>query len=282
MQTITTAKQFNKWRIKQKNSVGFIPTLGALHKGHLSLIQTSQSMCQLTVVSIFLNPTQFSENEDLSSYPSTITKDIDALKKLQVDILFLPNEKEMYECVDDVAVPEQSLFQKLEGTSRPHFFYGVTTIVAKLFNVINPSHVFFGQKDAQQLIIIQQMIHDMKYPIELVACPTIRNKHGLALSSRNQYLTKLEQKKAAIIYKGLMYIKNELKAGINNPCVLKDGYKQFVEKNIDIKVDYISIADQASLEEVKTITKQQLLISTAVFFKSVRLIDNFTYSASDT
>ena len=157
MQTITTAKQFNKWRIKQKNSVGFIPTLGALHKGHLSLIQISQSMCQLTVVSIFLNPTQFSENEDLSSYPSTITKDIDALKKLQVDILFLPNEKEMYECVDDVAVPEQSLFQKLEGTSRPHFFYGVTTIVAKLFNVINPSHVFFGQKDAQQLIIIQQM-----------------------------------------------------------------------------------------------------------------------------
>lgn len=282
MQTITTAKKFNKWRIKQKNSVGFIPTLGALHRGHLSLIQASQSICQLTVVSIFLNPTQFSKNEDLSSYPSTITKDIEALKNLQVDILFLPNDKEMYECVDDVAVPEQSLFQKLEGASRPHFFYGVTTIVAKLFNVIDPSHVFFGQKDAQQLIIIQQMIHDMKYPIDLVSCPTIRNKHGLALSSRNQYLTKLEQKKAAIIYKGLMYIKNKLKAGINNPCVLKDGYKQFVEKNIDIKVDYISIADQTSLEEIKTITKQPLLISTAVFFKSVRLIDNFTYSASDT
>ena len=162
---IKHADDFDQWRKKESLSLGFVPTMGALHRGHLSLVKKSISMCNKTIVSIFLNPTQFGPNEDLASYPKTIESDIRLLHSTGVDVLFLPDEKEMYNRVDNVQVPSSPLFKKLEGKSRPRLFFGVTTIVAKLFNVINPSHAFFGKKDAQQLIIVEQMIQKMKYSI---------------------------------------------------------------------------------------------------------------------
>ena len=280
MKIIKTASELSAWRNNQSQTIGFIPTLGALHQGHFSLIAASKKKCDLTVVSIFLNPTQFAENEDLDSYPDTLDSDIHNLENLCVDILFLPDTNEMYDHVAAVKVPDSKIFNQLEGTSRPHFFYGVTTIVAKLFNVVSPTHTFFGEKDAQQLYIIKQMISDMKYPIKLISCPTVRDNNGLALSSRNAYLTISEQNKAGIIYRGLMHIKDALKRGQKNSTVLKQTFTTILSQVPEIKIDYISIACAKTLEEVDVINDRKLLISTAVFFNDVRLIDNFTYQPS--
>jgi len=282
MKTITSVADFLNWRKNQSTSIGFIPTLGALHGGHLSLIRASKRQCDLTIVSIFLNPTQFAPDEDLTSYPKTLNIDINHLKNLGVDILFLPTENEMYKRTDDVSVPATTLFNKLEGLSRPRFFYGVTTIVAKLFNIIQPTHAFFGEKDAQQLYIIQQMITQMNYPITLVSCPIIRDKNGLALSSRNQHLTLKERRKASMVYKALMHIKDALDRGQKNPVILKQTFEIQLHQTPEITIDYISIACTKTLNEAAEIREIKLLISTAIFFKGVRLIDNFTYSPSTT
>ena len=279
MVVVKTAQEFNNWREQQDNDVGFVPTLGALHEGHFSLVRQSKKQCDTTVVSIFLNPTQFALSEDLDSYPNTLDADIKQLQKLQVDVLFLPANDEMYSNVADVEVPPSNLFDKLEGQSRPHFFYGVTTIVAKLFNVIKPTHTFFGKKDAQQLRVIQQMIDAMDYQIELVACPIIRDRNGLALSSRNQYLSVEDQKIAAIIYHSLIDVKRGLNSN-QNIDQLKRAFIAAIRCNADMSVDYISIACSKTLEEITRLDGQEILISTAVFFKSVRLIDNITHRSS--
>ena len=279
MIVLKTVQEFKAWRITKNNSIGFIPTLGALHDGHFSLITQSTLSCDITVVSIFLNPTQFAPNEDLDAYPNTLESDKKKLEQLNIDVLFLPSKDEMYKTAPDVKVPSSDLFNKLEGKSRPHFFYGVTTIVSKLFNVIQPTHTFFGEKDAQQLRIIQQMIHAMNYSITLISCPIIRDQNGLALSSRNQYLTSEEQKTASIIYPNLIKIKESLNntQSINH---LKQQFKSALSTIPAMSVDYISIADSNSLEEVTKLENKQLLISTAVFLNHVRLIDNITYYPS--
>jgi len=279
MIVVNTAQEFNNWRDQQENDVGFVPTLGALHEGHFSLVRQSKKQCDVTVVSIFLNPTQFAPSEDLDSYPNTLDADIKQLQTLQVDILFLPTNDEMYSNVADVQVPPSDLFKKLEGQSRPHFFYGVTTIVAKLFNVIKPTHTFFGKKDAQQLRVIQQMIDVMDYQIELVACPIIRDRNGLALSSRNQYLSAKDQQVAAVIYHSLIDVKSGLNSN-QNIDQLKRAFIAAIQSNADMSVDYISIARSKTLEEITQLDGQEVLISTAVFFKSVRLIDNITHRSS--
>jgi pantoate--beta-alanine ligase len=279
MIVVNTAQEFNNWRHQQDNDVGFVPTLGALHEGHFSLVRQSKKRCDVTVVSIFLNPTQFAPSEDLDSYPNTLDADIKQLQTLEVDVLFLPTNDEMYSNVADVQVPPSDLFKKLEGQSRPHFFYGVTTIVAKLFNVIKPTHTFFGKKDAQQLRVIQQMIDVMDYQIELVACPIIRDRNGLAISSRNQYLSIKEQQIAAIIYHSLIDVKSGLNSN-QNIDQLKRAFIAAIQSNADMSVDYISIARSKTLEEITQLDGQEVLISTAVFFKSVRLIDNITHRSS--
>ena len=282
MKIISTASEFLDWRNSQHSTLGFIPTLGALHDGHFSLIKNAKQTCQLTVVSIFLNPTQFAPNEDLESYPNTLELDINSLKTLGVDVLFLPTKEEMYNTVESVNVPTSKLFNKLEGVSRPHFFCGVTTIVAKLFNVINPTHAFFGQKDAQQLRIVQEMINSMNYSIKCIPCQTIRESNGLALSSRNQHLTPKQQNDASIIYRGLMQIKTLLDNKEKDPEKLKLYFQNYITTTPKLKLDYISIACSKTLDEVQEVTDKELLISVAVFFYNVRLIDNFTYPSSDT
>ena len=279
---IKHADDFNQWRQKESLSIGFVPTMGALHKGHLSLVKKSIAICNKTVVSIFLNPTQFGPNEDLKSYPKTIESDIHLLHSAGVDVLFLPDEKEMYSRVDNVQVPESPLFKKLEGKSRPHFFFGVTTIVAKLLNVINPSHAFFGKKDAQQLIIVKEMVQKMKYSIEVIPVETQRDVNGLALSSRNQYLNDNQQKEAALIFKGLLKIKKNIISGEKNCLVLKKIFVEFISKNKNFKIDYISIADMKTLEELSEVSLKPYLVSTAVFFNNIRLIDNFDCNQLET
>ena len=279
MKIIKTAKGIFDWKSKITSSVGFIPTMGALPRGHLSLVSKSKTLCDYSVVSIFINPTQFAPNEDFNAYPKTLEKDVDLLCGVGVDILFLPTEEEMYTKVQDVDVPSSDLFQKLEGLSRPHFFYGVTKIVSKLFNVISPTHTFFGEKDAQQLVIIQEMISKMNYPIDLISCPTIRDKNGLALSSRNQYLSQLEQVEAAHFGKSLLKIKKLIKEGELNTSVLKNKFKMSLSVSKKITLDYISIANKKTLTEIDVI-QGGVLISAAIFFNEVRLIDNFTYHSS--
>jgi len=280
MYIIHTSSDFLSWKKNNAGTLGFVPTLGALHKGHFSLVHSSKKICNLTVVSIFLNPTQFAAHEDLDSYPNTLEEDIKHLQDLQVDALFLPTKEHMYNEVDAVNVPSSDLFNRLEGASRPHFFHGVTTIVAKLFNVILPSHTFFGEKDAQQLCIIKEMIKNMQYPITLISCPTVRDSNGLALSSRNQYLVKKDRQLASIIYTSLMHIKEALQQGQSNVVLLKAQFINMVHEVPGMKVDYISIASKNSLEDVNTIKSEEVLISTAVYFNNVRLIDNFTYLSS--
>jgi len=280
MDIIHTSSDFLSWKKNNAGTLGFVPTLGALHKGHFSLVHSSKKICNLTVVSIFLNPTQFAAHEDLDSYPNTLEEDIKHLQDLQVDALFLPTKEHMYNEVDAVNVPSSDLFNRLEGASRPHFFHGVTTIVAKLFNVILPSHTFFGEKDAQQLCIIKEMIKNMQYPITLISCPTARDSNGLALSSRNQYLVKKDRQLASIIYTSLMHIKEALQQGQSNVVLLKAQFINMVHEVPGMKVDYISIASKNSLEDVNTIKSEEVLISTAVYFNNVRLIDNFTYLSS--
>ena len=280
MKIIKSASEFIDWRRAVASSVGFTPTMGALHDGHFSLIKSSKKNCSKTVVSIFINPTQFSPNEDLSSYPSTLNADIKTLKKFKTDILFLPTKKEMYEKVSSVQIKPTGLFTKLEGSSRPHFFHGVATIVAKLFNVVQPTHTFFGEKDAQQLRVIKQLINNMNYNIFLISCPTIRNQEGLALSSRNIYLSKKEQQEAANFYKSLLLIKSALDCGETDSKILKDLFKKNINIYKNIKLDYISIALSNGLKEVVKVGSQKILVSSAIYYKNVRLIDNFTYLSS--
>ena len=257
-------------------SVGFVPTMGALHEGHLSLVKISKKKCDNTIVSIFINPTQFSPDEDFSAYPKTLDQDLKHLKKEGVDAVFMPAANELYKDKENEYFFDTPLALKLEGASRPHFFKGVTMVVNKLFNIVNPTHAVFGQKDAQQLLIIKHMIHDKKLSIELVSGATVRDENGLALSSRNSYLSAKNQKIASNIYKGLLTIKSLLDSGIYRVSELKQNFKDSLNIFSELKIDYISIACADSLDELE-IVDRKALISTAVFFNKVRLIDNITF-----
>ena len=277
MQTIKTIKECNTWRDQAHGSIGIVPTMGALHKGHLSLVTRSLKMCDLTVVTLFVNPAQFGKDEDLDQYPKTLETDLKLLEGLDVDLVFTPDTNTMYRQDHSFYMDETLLSKYQEGASRPDFFKGVCTIVAKIFNIFNPSHAFFGEKDAQQSHIIKKMIADMNYAITLVPCPTIRDEQGLALSSRNQYLRPAEQKQAALIYRSLMRVKDALDGGQKNAAALKEVFENSLMGASGFRIDYISIASSQTLEEVQ-IVDQNILVSTAVFFGNIRLIDNFSYA----
>ena len=280
MQQLHSIEECLFWRKLQKGTVGFVPTMGALHKGHLSLVKLSKHFCDNTLVSIFVNPLQFAPTEDFDSYPKTIEQDIKLLQRGGADAVFLPTEDQMYKQFHNTSFFESALSFKLEGRSRPHFFKGVTTIVDKFFNIINPTHTVFGQKDAQQLLIIKKMIKIKNYNITLIEGPTVREKSGLALSSRNNCFSKEEKKTASNIYQGLLNVKNSLNCGENQARFLKQIFKNHIKKFPLLKIDYISIACINTLDEILGVVDKEVLVSTAVFFKSVRLIDNFSYSPS--
>ena len=266
------------YRKNCSGSVGLVPTMGALHKGHFALIQKSLDVCNNTIVSIFVNPKQFGKNEDFDSYPKTIEQDLEQLRLLGVDCVFIPSASEMYSNNHSLYVTEVLLSKWLEGKSRPHFFSGVATVVVKLFNLFHPTHAFFGQKDAQQLFIIKKLICDLNYNIECVSVKTIRNDSGLALSSRNKYLSKTDQQNAAAIYLGLLKVKEALDLKENNVKNLLKIFTAHINQTKKLKIDYLAFSSLKTLNDVGPIIKESVLISTAVYINSVRLIDNIIYT----
>ena len=281
MKKISTIKEFRKWRKNISGSIGFVPTMGALHEGHLSLVSNSNNICENTIVSIYINPTQFAEGEDLDTYPKKVQADLEKLSNYKVDCVFLPGNSEMYPEGINVGNYDNNLFGLLEGKSRPGFFKGVTTVVAKLFDIVEPTHAFFGKKDFQQFCIIKNMVEELNYPIQVVPCPIIREENGLAMSSRNKYLTKNEFSVAATIFKALENGKKLLKDGEINGEKLKREITRIIKSEPQFKIDYVSVASGDTLEEFEGELSGDILVSVAVFLGKTRLIDNFTYSASD-
>ena len=279
MQILKTIDACKAWSKKQTSTIGFVPTMGALHDGHLFLVKQSKLICSKTIVSIYINPTQFSPTEDLESYPKTLDDDLAFLEKLNVDAAFLPSNQEMYPHNKIDFIYKNNLFNKLEGKSRPHFFYGVTKVVSKLFDIVSPTHAFFGEKDAQQSRVIKKMIYDLKLNVSFISCPTIRDKNGLALSSRNNYLSIQNQVEASLLYKSLMLVRDTILKGERKTNTLKVLFEKSIYTNENIKLDYFSVACNDTLKELKTV-KLNSLISAAIFFKKVRLIDNFIYQSS--
>ena len=280
MKTISTIQEFRKWRKGITGSIGFVPTMGALHSGHLSLVEESIATCQNSIVSIYLNPAQFSPGEDLDIYPKTVNTDLRKLSHFQIDCVFLPNDSEMYPKEFSTQIQENILSRVLEGNSRPFFFIGVTTIVAKLFNIIEPTHVFFGEKDAQQLRILEKIISDLNYPIEVISCPIIREKNGLAMSSRNEYLNNAERIIAAIIQQALQGGKNLIISGERNSKIIRNKIIHTISSEKLLRIDYVSVADSKTLIEISDKIEKDVLISVAVYLGEIRLIDNFSYSMS--
>ena len=255
--------------------------MGALHKGHLSLVSESNNTCENTIMSIYINPTQFAEGEDLDTYPNKVQSDLEKLSNYKVECVFLPGNTEMYPEGINTGNYDNNLFGLLEGKSRPGFFKGVTTIVAKLFDVIEPSHAFFGKKDFQQLCIIKNMVEELNYPIQVVPCPIIREENGLAMSSRNKYLTESEYSIAATIFKALESGKKLLKDGELNGDKLKREIYQIIKSETAFTIDYVSVASGNTLEEFEGELSGDILVSVALFLSKTRLIDNFTYSSLD-
>ncbi|HET6445279.1 MAG TPA: pantoate--beta-alanine ligase [candidate division Zixibacteria bacterium] len=253
--------------------IGFVPTMGYLHEGHLSLVQQAKEENDVVVVSIFVNPTQFAPTEDLETYPHNLERDLQLLAELKVDLVFNPDTVTMYPPGFQTIVLVEQLSTALEGRTRPSHFQGVTTVVAKLFNIVQPTRAYFGQKDAQQCVVIKRMVGDLDLDLEIVVCPIVREHDGLAMSSRNVRLAEKDRAAAPIISHALLKTA-ELYTGGERSC---ENLRQFMlgllATESRARVDYVSVADPQSLEELVTIENEALL-STAVYFGDVRLIDN--------
>ncbi|MBN1644240.1 MAG: pantoate--beta-alanine ligase [Dehalococcoidales bacterium] len=273
MKIIETIAEMKAARLKLKGSVGFVPTMGYLHEGHLSLVRKAGEENKSVVVSIYVNPTQFAPTEDLSKYPRDLNRDLSMLEKEGTDIVFFPSDKEIYPQGYDTWVTVDKLTKPLEGSSRPTHFRGVTTIVNKLFNIVRPDNTYFGQKDAQQALVIKKMAKDLDMNLKVVVCPTVREPDGLAMSSRNVYLTPEQRKGAPVLYKSLMLAKDLFSHGERNAAVILGQMTTLIKKEPLANIDYISIADTETLEELRTIEKSAL-VSMAIKFGKTRLIDN--------
>lgn len=253
--------------------IGFVPTMGALHEGHLSLIKAAKKQTDFVVVSIFVNPAQFGPGEDLAKYPRPFDADIKACKNSGVDVVFAPSDKEMYPEKNLTWVNVEKLSEPLCGKSRPGHFRGVATVCAKLFNIVQPDIAFFGQKDAQQVVVIQRMIADLNMPLRIVVCPTVREKDGLAASSRNKYLNARGRKDAVLLYAALQEAEILIGMGMRKSSALIKEMKKILKISKRIKIEYISITDAQTLDELDRI-KGKVLIALAVKIGSTRLIDN--------
>jgi pantoate--beta-alanine ligase len=273
MKTVKAIQDLFQLRKDFPSPVGLVPTMGYLHQGHLSLVERARNECASVIVSIFVNPTQFGPQEDLGSYPRDISRDLNLLEEIGVDLIWIPKKEEIYPSEFQTWVTVEEVTQPLEGAMRPGHFRGVTTIVAKLFNAIQPDKSYFGQKDAQQAVVIRRMVKDLIYPIEIVICPTIREPDGLAMSSRNVYLTPQERKSATILFKALSAAENAYMDGVQDADVLREIMSDKTSSEPSARLDYISCADPDKLNELSGPVKRALL-SMAVKFGDTRLIDN--------
>jgi pantoate--beta-alanine ligase len=253
--------------------LGLVPTMGALHEGHLSLVRAGKAQCDAVAVSIFVNPTQFAANEDLSRYPRPFEKDVSLLEREKVELVFAPSAEEIYPRGEVTWVNVEGLSEKLDGHSRPGHFRGVTTVVSKLFHIIGPDAAFFGQKDAAQAAVIRRMVSDLNFPVEIVVCPIVREPDGLAMSSRNAYLNPEERQRALALRRSLLRIEEEFRKGERSTSRLIAAGMEIFGQEPNIRLDYLTVVDPDTLDPLDKIGKKALL-AVAAFVGSTRLIDN--------
>lgn len=259
---------------RENKTIAFVATMGALHEGHLTLVKEARQMSDVVIVSIFVNPTQFGAGEDFERYPRDLTGDAALLSEYEVDYIFAPDREEMYGEGFSTYVYVEGLAETLEGASRPGHFRGVATVVTILFNTIRPDFALFGQKDAQQLAIIKRMTRDLGFETEIVSVPTVREESGLALSSRNAYLTDDERQRASIIYQALREAKITFKNGERNASKISEIVRKKIESEPLAQIDYVASVDRDTLEPIEKIDDREAMIAVAVRFGKIRLIDN--------
>ena len=263
-----------KIRREQDRTIGLVPTMGALHEGHLSLVREARRMCDVVVVSVFVNPTQFGPSEDYEDYPRDLTKDTALLTDYNVDYIFAPAAEEIYPKDFSTYVNVGGLSKLLEGESRPGHFRGVATVVAILLNTVRPDFAFFGQKDAQQAVIIKRMVRDLAFDTEIVVSPTVREDSGLAISSRNLYLDAEEQQSAAVIHRALKQAKEIYKKGERHAAKLAETVRATIETEPRVRVDYVSVVDAETLEKLDRLDERPIMVAVAAYVGKTRLIDN--------
>jgi pantoate--beta-alanine ligase len=273
MQIAKTIADMKALRTKSLGSVGFVPTMGYLHQGHLALVKQSRAENSIVIASIFVNPTQFGPTEDFKSYPRDTERDLAMLRKERTDIVFMPSAEEMYPEGFNSWVDVEKVTDRLEGSYRPGHFKGVATVVAKLFNIVEPARAYFGQKDAQQVLVIKKMVADLNMNLEVIVAPTVRESDGLAMSSRNVYLNPQERQAAIVLFKALTLARNCRKKGERNAETVRQEMTSLISQEPLAKIEYVSIADAQTLEELSKIDGPAL-VSLAVRFGKTRLIDN--------
>jgi pantoate--beta-alanine ligase len=254
--------------------LGFIPTMGALHEGHLSLVRRARAECDVVAASIFVNPLQFAPGEDFAQYPRTFEEDCRCLEAEGVDVLFAPEAEEMYPDGAATTVTVTGIGDRLDGASRPGHFTGVATVVAKLFHVVRPERAYFGQKDAAQLAVLRKMVGDLNFDVTLVGCEIVRDADGLALSSRNKYLNAVERKRALVLHQTLLRIERMIAEGDRSSAVLMQGGVEILQAMDEVRVDYLAIVNADSLLPVASVENGSL-VAVAAYVGKTRLIDNF-------
>jgi pantoate--beta-alanine ligase len=277
--TIDKVRSMVKFARHEGRKIGLVPTMGALHIGHVSLIETAVKDCDFVVVSIFVNPTQFGPGEDFEKYPRPLDADLEICKKAGVDVVFAPGPEQIYPTENLTWITVEKLTEPLCGKSRPGHFRGVTTVCAKLFNIVDPDVAYFGQKDAQQAFVIRRMVADLNMPLEIVICPTVREPNGLAVSSRNQYLTARQKKDAANIYKSLQTCHRMIDAGTTETHQIIAEMRKILQQIPSGEIEYVSIVDAETLESIDKISGK-VLAAVAVKVGPARLIDNILMDTS--
>jgi pantoate--beta-alanine ligase len=265
--------------LRRNGSVGFVPTMGALHAGHRSLVQAARQRCGVAVASIFVNPTQFGPTEDFSRYPRTLEDDCRMLKAEGVDLVFTPTARAMYPAGATTFIEVGGVSERLDGASRPGHFRGVATVVAKLFHIVQPDLAFFGQKDAAQVAVLRQMVRDLDFPLEMVVCPTVREPDGLAMSSRNRYLSAEERAQALVLHRALDAAQTLVAQGERRAQLLLRAMTETLQREPGVRVDYVAVVDPDTLLPLDTI-QQSALVAVAAYVGSTRLIDNLVLPPS--
>ncbi len=275
MQIITTVEQMQQAcrNLRRKGTLGLVPTMGALHDGHLSLVRRAQEACDSVIVSIFVNPTQFAVGEDYETYPRSFEDDCAKLKTAGIDVLFAPRPEEMYSPESTTFVEVPGIGDRLDGASRPGHFRGVATVVAKLFNIVGPDRAYFGQKDAAQVAVLHAMIRDLNFAVQLVSCPIVREPDGLAMSSRNRYLSPQNRRRALVLHRALQTVCELLEAGEIRSDILQDALARVFATDEGVRLDYAAIVDPCTLLPIAD-TAQGALIAVAAWVGPTRLIDN--------
>jgi pantoate--beta-alanine ligase len=273
MHVVKTVLEIRASRQKLKGTVGFVPTMGYLHEGHLALVKQAKIENSAVVVSIYVNPTQFGPREDLGAYPRDLDRDIELLRKEGTDVVFVPPDDEMYPSEFSSWVDVEKVTERLDGASRPGHFRGVATVVAKLFNIVQPTRAYFGQKDAQQVVVIKRMAADLNMNLEVAVVPTVRESDGLAMSSRNMYLSPKERQAGTILFKALTLARQLRGGGEKDAENIRRQMTALIQKEPLAQIDYVSIADAETLEELNSLDRPAVA-SLAVRIGKTRLIDN--------